>query len=95
MENKIVWITGASSGLGEALALECAKSKVKLVLSARRDAELQRVKTECAKFISAENILTLPLDVTDLSRVDAEVEKVIQKFGRIDILINNAGVVQR
>lgn len=94
-ENKVVWITGASSGLGEALAKEFAAEKAKLVLSARRESELQRVKKECAKFIPDENILTLPLDVAELSNVKAEVQKVIQKFGRIDILINNAGVAQR
>lgn len=94
-ENKVVWITGASSGLGEALAVELAKQKSKLVLSARRESELERVKGDCSKFISAENILILPLDVTELSNVKAEVQKVISKFGRIDMLINNAGVVQR
>lgn len=94
-ENKVVWITGASSGLGEALAVECAKEKSKLVISARRESELGRVKKECAKFIPEENILILPLDVAELSNVSSSVEKVIQKFGRIDILINNAGVVQR
>lgn len=94
-ENKVVWITGASSGLGEALAVECAKKKAKLVLSARRKAELERVKNECAKFISSENILVIPMDVAELSNVNSDVQKVIQKFGRIDILINNAGVVQR
>jgi len=93
--DKIVWITGASSGLGEALALECAKEKAKLVISARREAELERVKKECAKFIPQENILILPLDVAELSNAVADVQKVIQKFGRIDVLINNAGVVQR
>ena len=94
-ENKVVWITGASSGLGEALANEFSKEKAKLVLSARRESELQRVKNDCAKIIPAENILILPLDVAELSNVNAEVQKVISKFGRIDILINNAGVVQR
>ncbi len=94
-ENKIVWITGASSGLGEAIAIELSKEKAKLVLSARRESELQRVKKECAKFISEENILVLPLDVEKLADVNADVQKVISKFGRIDILINNAGVVQR
>lgn len=94
-EGKVVWITGSSSGLGEALALEFAKQKAKVVLSARRESELQRVQKECARFIAIENILILPLDVATLSNVDAEVQKVIDKFGRIDILINNAGVVQR
>lgn len=94
-ENKVVWITGASSGLGEALAIELAKEKAKLVISARRESELERVKKECAKFIPAENILILPLDVSAIADPDAEAKKVVEKFGRIDILINNAGVVQR
>lgn len=94
-QDKVVWITGASSGLGEAMAVECAKEKAKLVISARRESELQRVKKECSRFISENNVLILPLDVADLSHVDAEVQKVIQKFGRVDVLINNAGVVQR
>jgi len=93
--NKVVWITGASSGLGEALAIEFAKEKAKLVLSARRESELERVKTECAQHIPEGDILVLPLDVTQLSNAAAEAEKVIRKFFRIDILINNAGVVQR
>lgn len=93
--NKIVWITGASSGLGEAIAVECAKEGAKIILSARREAELMRVKETCLKFISEDHILVLPLDVADLTNVNVEVQKVIQKFGRIDVLINNAGVVQR
>lgn len=94
-KDKVVWITGASSGLGEALAKEFASAKAKLVLSARREAELQRVKNECSKFIPAENILIVPLDVTAISGIDSEVKKVVQHFGRIDILVNNAGVSQR
>lgn len=94
-ENKVVWITGASAGLGEALAKEFASEKAKLVLSARREAELQRVKKECAKFIHEEDILILPLDLTKLSGIDSEVQTIIQKFGRIDVLVNNAGVTQR
>lgn len=94
-ENKVIWITGASSGLGEALAKEFASEKVKLILSARRESELQRVKKECAKFISEANIFILPLDVAELSNADVESQKVIQKFGRIDILVNNAGIAQR
>lgn len=94
-ENKVVWITGASSGLGEALATEFAKEKTKLVLSARRDAELQRVKKDCEKYIPEKDIFILPLDVAALPQVNAEVDKITEKFGRIDILVNNAGVAQR
>jgi short-subunit dehydrogenase len=94
-ENKVVWITGASSGLGEALTKEFALQKSKLILSARREYELLCVKKECEKFIPEENIFIIPLDITELSSIDSEVQKVIQKFGRIDILVNNAGVSQR
>src|SRR5689334_17644910 len=94
-EGKVVWITGASSGLGEALAKEFAAEKAKLVLTSRREAELLLVKKECFRFISEENIFILPMDVTQLSGVDGEVQKVVKKFGRIDILVNNAGVSQR
>lgn len=94
-ENKVIWITGASSGLGEALAKEFASQKAKLILSARREHELQRVKKECEKFISGENILVVPLDVAELSGIDSMAQQVVGKFGRIDILVNNAGVSQR
>ncbi len=94
-QDKVVWITGASSGLGEGLAKEFAAEKAKLILSARRESELERVKKECQKFIPEENILVLPLDVTELSNINSEVQRVIQKFGRIDILVNNAGATQR
>jgi dehydrogenase/reductase SDR family member 7B len=93
--NKVLWITGASSGLGEALAVECAKEKAKIILSARRESELLRVKEECRQYTSQENILILPLDVAQLANAAAAVEKIIRHFGRIDVLINNAGVVQR
>ena len=95
LNNKVVWITGASSGLGEALAIECAKESAKVVLSARRESELVRVKKECAQFILQENIFILPLDVASIANASAEVLKIIQQFGQIDVLINNAGIVQR
>ncbi|MFH1003969.1 MAG: SDR family oxidoreductase [Bacteroidota bacterium] len=94
-KNKVVWITGASSGLGEAIAYQFAQQKAKLILSSRKEDELNRVKKECAKFISEENILVLPIDLSDTSNVNSLTEKVIQKFGEINILVNNAGVTQR
>jgi len=94
-ENKVVWITGASSGLGEALAREFASAKAKLVLSARRENELGRVRKECSIFVPEKNIFILPLDMSRLENASAEMQKVIQQFGAIDILVNNAGVSQR
>ncbi len=93
MKNKIVWITGASSGIGEATAYKFAQEGSKLVLSARRKEELERVKNNTG--LTEENILVLPLDVEDLNTFPNAVEQVMAKFGRIDVLFNNAGISQR
>lgn len=89
--NKVVWITGASSGIGEALAFAFARAGARLVLSARRVEELNRVAEKCGK----ENCLVLPLDLSDTQHVHALAEHVITHFGRIDILVNNGGISQR
>jgi NADP-dependent 3-hydroxy acid dehydrogenase YdfG len=95
-EEQVVWITGASSGIGEALALQFAAQKAKLVLSARREQELHRVRYLCTETGAAlDHILVLPLDVTDHAAMGPAVEHVLDRFGRIDMLINNAGISQR
>lgn len=92
--NSVIWITGASSGLGEAIALELAKIKnVKLVLSARRADELQRVATQTG--LPALDVLILPMDMTDFASLLTHVETVRQRFGRVDYLFQNAGISQR
>jgi len=92
-KNKIVWITGASSGIGEALAYEFATKGANLVLSARRESELQRVAQACE--VHGGSFLVLPFDMIDLASHESQVGKVIQTFGRIDVLVLNAGVSQR
>jgi short-subunit dehydrogenase len=89
-DSKVVWITGASSGIGEALAYTFAKHKVKLVLSARRADELARVKTACG--LPDADILVLPMDVSDHAGFETAAKKVIEQYGQIDILVNNAGL---
>ena len=89
-DGKVVWITGASSGIGEALAYTFAKHKVKLILSARRADELERVKSACG--LSDADILVLPMDVAVHEGFDTVAKKVIDHFGQIDILVNNAGL---
>lgn len=94
--NRVVWITGASSGIGEALAVRLARENARIVLSARRKAELERVSQRCIEAgAAAANILVLPLDVTDLPSLPAAAVRVIGHFGQIDLLINNAGLSQR
>ena len=89
-ENKVVWITGASSGIGEALAYAFAKQNAKLILSARRTEELERVAATCK--LPAENIFILPMDVSKHEEIEAKAQQVQERFGQIDILINNAGL---
>ncbi|KAB7731265.1 SDR family oxidoreductase [Rudanella paleaurantiibacter] len=93
MNNKVVWITGASSGIGEALALELARRGARLVLSARREDELRRVAN--ATNLPPTHVLVLPLDMTDLSGMAGHVQTVLDHFGQIDYVFQNAGITQR
>jgi dehydrogenase/reductase SDR family protein 7 len=95
-EGKVVWITGASSGIGEALAKALAGSGARVVFSARRESELQRVRDECiAAGADSGDLLVLPLDVVDYDALPAAVEAILKRFGRVDMLVNNAGNSQR
>ncbi|NVB41198.1 SDR family oxidoreductase [Pseudenhygromyxa sp. WMMC2535] len=89
---KVVWITGASSGIGEGLAYELAKRGAVLVLSARREPQLEAVRKRCQR---SEQHLVLPLDLLDTASLPAAAELVLERFGRVDILINNSGISQR
>lgn len=91
-ENKIVWITGASSGIGEELAIQLAKAGSKLILSARRKNELIRVKKNLSH---SEKHLILPLDLAQNSSFGTLVQQVIKKYGKIDYLYNCGGISQR
>ncbi|XP_036062201.1 dehydrogenase/reductase SDR family member 7-like isoform X1 [Onychomys torridus] len=90
----VVWVTGASSGIGEELAFQLSKLGVSLVLSARRVQELERVKRRCLENgnLKDKDILVLALDLADRSSHDTAVKAVLQEFGRIDVLVNNGGI---
>lgn len=92
LHNKVIWITGASSGIGEALARAFSQQGVRLVLSARRRDELERVR---AGLSDPEQHLVLPLDLTDSDSFAAATQTVIDQCQRIDILVNNGGISQR
>lgn len=93
MRGQVVWITGASSGIGEELAYVLAAAGTKLVLSARREPELERVKKRCVeKFkMRPEDVLVLPLDLLQFDSHKAAVDTVLQHFNQVDVLVNNAG----
>ena len=94
-QNQIVWITGASSGIGEGLAYEFAKQGAKLILSARNAQALEQVHARCLEIAALSDPYVLPLDVAELDALPGKAADARAHFGRIDILVNNAGVGQR
>ncbi|MCZ6527159.1 MAG: SDR family NAD(P)-dependent oxidoreductase [Candidatus Dadabacteria bacterium] len=88
-KDQVVVITGASSGIGRATALEFAREGAKIVLVSRSLEKLKRVADEIRSFNP--NVLAVPTDVSSPEQVHEMVEKVLSEFGRIDVLFNNAG----
>jgi short-subunit dehydrogenase len=90
--DKVVWITGASSGIGKALALYLSTQKCKLILSSRRKEALVEVRKNCHK---PDDVEILPLDLSNYYEMMEIAAKAIQIFGQVDILVNNGGISQR
>lgn len=91
-KDKIIWITGASSGIGEALAKQMAKAGACLILSGRNVMALERVAAACG---GANQHLILPFETTDTAALSDVVDRAWAHFGHVDTLINNAGISQR
>jgi short-subunit dehydrogenase len=92
-ERKRVWITGASSGIGEALAYEFSKNNAELILSGRNENKLKEVKQKCAQH--KVSVTIIPFDLSDLESIKNAANTVINKIGGLDLLINNGGISQR
>lgn len=90
-KNKIIVVTGASSGIGEASTIQFAKKGANIILVARRKEKLLEVEKKISQFHV--KTLVCPCDVSQKSQVKKMVENVLDKFGRIDVLVNNAGFV--
>jgi len=92
-QDKVVWVVGASSGIGKGIALEFARNKSKLILSARRIEELETVKRECEFFTTEVEILPLDLSKEE-THVDAA-KKAASYFGPVDVLVHSGGITSR
>lgn len=91
LNDKVVMITGASSGIGRALAFAFARRGARVVLAARNEDRLEAVRREIEPYTS--DVLIVPTDVTDEMALIQLVEQVNSHFGRIDILVNNSGMM--
>lgn len=88
--NKVIWITGASSGIGEALSYEFSKRGALLILSSRSESKLLEVKQNLP--LNNDKAKVLPVDLEQLNELEKKVEKALSFFGKIDFFISNAGV---
>ena len=100
MKDKVVIITGASSGIGKALAFECARRGAKLSLGARNSEQLtvisEQIKAKSEKLSQSKcEVLVATTDVTIGSDCKNLIDRTIERYGRIDVLINNAGISMR
>ncbi len=92
-KGKVVWITGASSGIGEALVYEFVERGAKTIISSNDPAGLERVKKACDK--NPEMVICAPFDLSETSEIEKLVEQQINASGQIDYLINLGGISQR
>lgn len=93
-KDKVVWITGASSGIGEATAYRMATESASLILTALETDKLQDVKNQCLK-LGSPQVEIFPYNLSDLNGLETLVNQVWEEFGRVDIVYNNAGISQR
>ncbi|MFC7446761.1 SDR family NAD(P)-dependent oxidoreductase [Rhodococcus daqingensis] len=90
LDNKVVVVTGASSGLGVAFAVACAEAGADVVLAARRVDKLERT-AEMVRGVGRE-ALCVSTDVADPDQAQRMVDAAVERFGRVDVLVNNAGI---
>ncbi len=91
-QSKVVWITGASSGIGEHLAYHYSNNGYMVILSARRKDELERVQKSCPH---PDKAMVLPLDLVDIDNFPEITKQAIAQWGGVDVLVNNGGISQR
>lgn len=93
LSRKKIWITGASSGIGESLAYELSKYQNQLILSARNEEKLSSIAEKCRR--EGSSVTLVPFDLSDLASIQQAARKVLEEVGSVDMLINNGGISQR
>jgi dehydrogenase/reductase SDR family protein 7 len=93
LKGQVVWITGASSGIGEVLAYRLSLFGCKLILSGTNERALDDVRSRCLQLNKndASAVISIAFDIKDVSKHESYFKQVLQHFGNIDILVNNAG----
>lgn len=91
--NKNVWITGASSGIGEQLAYSCIRRGARVIISSRDITKLEKVKKNCMEIGGECHVF--PIDLSDVQQSEKVADEIISRFESIDLLINNGGISQR
>ncbi len=91
LQNKVVILTGGNSGIGACAAKMCAAEGAKVVISARRVEQLEAVASEIRA--AGGEVLVVPCDISSSEQCDAVVAKTLETFGTVDVLVNNAGVL--
>lgn len=91
LKNKMVWITGASGGIGKEMAIQMANAGAKIILTARSVEKLNAIKDS----LKGDGHLICPMDLSKTEEIPSTVKKVVAKAKTIDVLVNNAGISQR
>jgi len=92
VKDKVIWITGASSGIGEAVARVCAQKGAKLILSARNEEKLAQLRKELD---NPDDHKIVPLDLSNAEQLNEIVSNALIDIGKVDVLLNNGGIGQR
>ena len=92
LSGQVALVTGSSRGLGYLLARELAREGCRLVICARDADELERARNELAR--SGAEVLAVPCDIAQRDQVERLVEQTVQRYGSLDVLVNNAGIIQ-
>ena len=92
LNNKVVWVTGASSGIGEAVARQLCERGVRLIISARNRETLEKVRASCTH---PDKVHVIPLDLSDPDSLEKKAGEALAIYGRVDVLIMSGGISQR